>query len=181
MLTEEKKYERLINLLRKSKPVLESTDDIEEKVIERIRRSRNEGGISANILDYLFGWAYIGWVRKSLIAAAVIIVALFAYQQTVIMKRINILSSQVIITGSHDAYKVSTDLEQIRLINNLTGRKFRPVSSEITREQIYKLLDSVNEMQNKYKDMIKVIEDDPGLKKEIEQKLNEKKMKKFNL
>ena len=29
MIPEEKKYERLINILRKSKPVLESTDDIE--------------------------------------------------------------------------------------------------------------------------------------------------------
>jgi DNA gyrase/topoisomerase IV subunit A len=181
MEQEEKKYERLISLLRKSKPVLESTDDIVENVTERINLRRKGERASFNILDYLFGWVYIGLVRKSLIAASVIIVALFAYQQTIIIKRINILSSQAVILGSHDTFRVSDDPEQIRLLNGLSGRKLRAVSSKITGKEIDKLLESINELQDKYKDLIKLIEDDPVLKKEIEKKLEEKKMKKFNL
>jgi hypothetical protein len=181
MIPEEKKYERLINILRKSKPVLENTDDIEERVIERIHRMRQKGKGFFTLFDYLFGWVYIGWVRKSLIAVSVLIVVLFAYQQTVILKQISILSSQVVVTGDRGSDRVTNDLEQKLLFYKISGRKIKTARPEITGKQIEELLESVNELQTKYKDLIKLIEDDPDLKKEIEKKLMEKNGKKFNL
>jgi hypothetical protein len=181
MIPEEKKYERLVNILRKSKPVLERTDDIEEKVIDRINHLRQKDEMSLNIFDYLFGWVYIGWVRKSLVAASVLIVVLFAYQQTVIIKRLNVLSSQVVVTGTTNANQISNTLEQKLLLYKLTGREIKSVRSEINTKQIDKLLESVNDLQVKYKDLIKLIEDDPELKKEIEKKMMEKNIKNFNL
>jgi hypothetical protein len=181
MIPEEKKYERLVNILRKSKPVLKRTDDIEENVIDRITHLRQKDEMSFNIFDYLFGWVYIGWVRNSLVAASVLIVVLFACQQTVILKRLNVLSNQVVINGNQNADRVSGDLEQMLLLYKISGRKIKSVRSEITGKQIDELLKSVNDLQVKYKDLIKLIEDDPELKKEIEKKIMEKDIKKFNL
>ena len=181
MIPEEKIYERLINILRRSKPVLESTDDIEEKVIDRIRRTHQNGKGLFTLFDYLFGWVYIGWVRKSLIAVSVLIIVLFAWQQTVILKRISILSSQVVVTGERGSERVLNDLEQKLLLYKISGRKINSARPEITGKQIEELLESVNELQTKYKDLIKLIEDDPDLKKEIEKKLMEKNGEKFNL
>ena len=154
---------------------------LKERVMERIRQTRQKGKGSFTLFDYLFGWVYIGWVRKSLIAVSVIIVVLFAYQQTVILKRISILSSQVVVTGDRGSDGISNDLEQKLLFYKISGRKIKSARPEITGKQIDELLESVNELQTKYKDLIKLIEDDPELKKEIEKKLMERNGKKFNL
>jgi hypothetical protein len=112
---------------------------------------------------------------------SVLIVVLFAYQQTVILKQISILSSQVVVTGDRGSDRVTNDLEQKLLFYKISGRKINSARPEITGKQIEELLESVNELQTKYKDLIKLIEDDPDLKKEIEKKLMEKNGKKFNL
>jgi hypothetical protein len=43
MAKEEDKYENILNILRKSKPELRGTDDIEEKVLNKIQLPRKSG------------------------------------------------------------------------------------------------------------------------------------------
>ena len=89
MKSESEKYDKIINLLRKSKPEIDSIEDIEKEVIKRIaRRSRSVVDLS-ELIDFLFSWVYIGWVRRSLIAASIALVMIFVYQQGVILKRID--------------------------------------------------------------------------------------------
>ena len=47
----------------------------------------------ADLIDFLFGWIYIGWVRRSLITASVFLVAVFVFPaDSIIMRQINDLS-----------------------------------------------------------------------------------------
>jgi hypothetical protein len=181
MIPEDKKFERLLSILKNSKPVLGSTDDIEEKVISRLQHSSKKDNKPSNILDYIFGWVYIGWVRTSFVAASILIVVLFAYQQTVILTRVNTLSQQAIVTESQMVSGGSNDLEVKLLMYKLSGRKLSTDRNSLTEKQMDELLESINELKVKYKDLIKLIEEDPDLKKEIEKKMAEKNMKKFNL
>jgi len=43
------------------------------------------------------------------------------------------------------------------------------------------MVNSYNEIEHKYKDLMRIIEDDPELKKILEEKLSEKNRKKLNL
>lgn len=53
--------------------------------------------------------------------------------------------------------------------------------STISEKQMKELLESVNELQIKYKDLENLIEEDPELKKLIEKKLIENNRTKINL
>jgi DNA repair ATPase RecN len=55
----------------------------------------------------------------------------------------------------------------------LSGRKIKPERDAVTEKHIEDFLESVNDLQSRYKDLIKLIEDDPQLKKEIEKRLKE--------
>ena len=181
MEPEDKKLDRLISILKESKPVLEETDDLEESVINRIRYSSERGNKGSDIFDYIFGWVYIGWVRTSFIAASILIIVLFAYQQSVILKRINSLNQQAIIPESQVISGSPDEMGVKSLLNKFTGFKIKTGQNEFTEEQIEELLQSINELKVKYKDLIKIIEEDPDLKKEIEKKLNEQNLRKFKL
>lgn len=181
MATERKKYERILNILRKSKPELTGLDDIEEKVLHKIQQSGKKKQDDFNLFDYLFGWVYIGWVRTALVSVSVFFVGLFIYQNSMILRRISLLENQTIVTGNQFVSEPYSGLEEKLMLKKLSVRKLKYGSITITEKQLEKFADSYNELEIKYKDLIQLIDDDPELKQMLEKKLSEKNKKKFNL
>jgi len=181
MIPENEKYDKVLNLLRKSTPQLDSSTEIEREVIRRIQKQNRLEVNLSGAFDFLFGWIYIGWVRRSLIAASIVLVLIFTYQQGVILKRIDSLSKQTIVTGKESALTPSSEIEKLLTNYINSGRVFPSKTITITESQMKELLESVNELQIKYKDLENIIEADPELKKLIENKLLEKNKTKINL
>ena len=85
-------------------------EELEKEVISRIQSENRNTGRVSDFIESLFGWVYIGWVRRSLVGAAVILVALFVYQQAFIFRQVKNISKLVVITGSETAQISSSEL-----------------------------------------------------------------------
>lgn len=175
------KYNQLLYILRKSEPVLDSTEDIEREVMKRISVVRKSGIVFADVIDFLFRWVYIGWVRRSLITASVLLVIIFVYQQGAILRQINFLSSKMIVTGGESRPDPLGELEKGLMMYKLSGRKLNSQNITISEKDLEEFLDSVNELQYKYKELLNIIEEDPDLKKYLEERLSENDRVKINL
>ena len=181
MKTESEKYNKVLKILRNSRPQLDSTGDIEREVINKIARAHQKRLNLSEIIDFLFGWVYIGWVRRSLITASVVLVLVFIYQQGVILKRIEILSKQTIVPVKENVATPSDEIEKLLVTYKISGRRFPSKTITISEKEMKDLLESVKELQIKYKDLENLIEGDPDLKKLIEQKLIQNNRTKINL
>ena len=124
MIMESEKYNKILEVLRKSKPVLDSTEDIEKEVIKRVSRVPQPIFNFSEVIDTLFGWVYIGWVRRSLITASVLLVMVFIYQQGVMLKQINFLSRQIIVTGGEMQISTDQQVEKLLMTYKRSGRGF---------------------------------------------------------
>ena len=169
MIMESEKYNKILKVLRESKPVLDSTGDIEKEVIKRISRVKQPAFNFSEAIDTLFGWVYIGWVRRTLITASVLLVMVFIYQQGVMFKQISFLSRQIIYTGGEMQVSADNQVERLLLMYRKSGRGFPSRSVTISEKQMNEL----QEYMKKYKDLEKLIEEDPELKQLIEKKLIE--------
>jgi vacuolar-type H+-ATPase subunit I/STV1 len=175
MTTENSKYEKMVEILRKSKPDMFQPEELEKEVIKRIQLEDQNNFRLSDFIESLFGWVYIGWVRRSLMGAAVILVALFVYQQAFIFRQVKNISKLIVITGNETAKISSSDLEK-RLTLYQMSTRFNPEEDiKISGRQIEKLLDSYKDLQVKYKDLLRIIEEDPELKNYIEKKLEQGK------
>jgi hypothetical protein len=181
MKTEDEKYSKVVNLLQKSTPLLNSTGDIENEVIRRVKKLNRSGFNFSEVIDFLFGWVYIGWVRRSLIAAAMALVLIFVYQQGVILKRIDVISRQTVIFNKENTTVSSDAIDKLLTLYRNSGHRFPSNNVSISESQMKELQESLKEMQIKYKDLENLIESDPELKKLIEKKLMENKRTKINL
>jgi hypothetical protein len=181
MKNEERIYEALISILKEAKPPLDCTKDIENITLGRIRQLSKKRNIRMDFFDYIFGWVYIGWVRKSLVAISLLIISVFAYQQAVILKRINEISRKSIVNESLIKAGLSSDLEGKLTLYKLTNRKVKADDVELSEKQIEEMVQSIYEIRVKYKELLELIEKDPDLKEEFEKKLLEKNKKKFKL
>ncbi len=173
MNQENEKYNKVLNLLKASKPRLGSTEEIDNEVFKRIANRRPLLSALTGIVDFLFSWVYIGWVRRSLIAASIAMVAVFIYQQGVILKQIDYLSRQTIVVGKENITEPDGKFEKILMNYKNRLRKLPSGNITISEKQMNELIESVNELQLKYKDLEKLIEDDPEIRKLIEKKLIE--------
>lgn len=90
------------------------------------------------------------------------------------------LGRQIIINDKHSSTS-SDEIEKLLTIYRVSGKKFPSKSVTISESQMKELLESINELQLKYKDLENLIEADPELKKIIQEKLLENSHNKFNL
>lgn len=181
MKAESEKYQKIINLLRESKPVLDSTEGIEKEVIKKISVIPHYRSSFLETVDFLFGWVYIGWVRRALVSASVILVLVFVLQQGIILRRINILSRQTVIIDKERTSTTAYEIDKLLMVYKNSGKKFPSKIVTISAKEMQELLESVNELKLKYKDLEYIIDSDPDLKKMIEKKLNENSRLKINL
>jgi hypothetical protein len=175
MTAENDGYKKMVEILRKSKPYMVQPEELEKEVISRIKHENQNTGRVSDFIESLFGWVYIGWVRRSLVGAAVILVALFVYQQAFIFRQVKNISKLVVITGSETAKLSTSDLEKRLTLYKMSTRFSTGEDIKISGRQMEKFLDSYNELQVKYKDLLRIIEEDPELKSYIENKLEQEK------
>ena len=119
--------------------------------------------------------------KKKSYYASVILVLVFVYQQGVILKRIDVLSRQTIVTDKEIVSTPADEIEKLLMVYRNSGRRFPSKTITISEKEMKDLLESVNELQIKYKDLENLIEADPELKKLIEKKLIENNRIKINL
>jgi hypothetical protein len=181
MKEKSEKYNQVLTLIKKSKPVLKNTDEIENEVIKRISVERSQGYRLSDIADVIFGWVYIGWVRRTLVTASVALVLFFAFQQVVMMRQISYLSRQGILIKGESLSSASYDFEKGLLLYRLSGKKLPSGMITIPEKTMNQLLDSVNLLQSEYRELMKLIREDPELRKLIEEKLDEKVRSKTKL
>jgi len=181
METESEKYRKIIKLLRESTPELRSTDIVEREVMRMIAEKKR-GRISADsVINFLFGWVYIGWIRRSLIAASVILVAVFILQQSIILRQLNFLNDRIMVSEIENVkYQPRMDEKKLLMMGR-GGGGFSDSEVKIPGEKIEQLLDSYSRLQSDYGELVKLINEDPELKRLIEEKSAQKKLNKIKL
>jgi hypothetical protein len=170
----DKKYNKVLNILRNPKPGLKDNEAVTERVMKKLEEQKPEVTLPELISEYLFGWVFIVWIRRSMVTASLIIAVFFIYQQSLILRKINDLSvqriqnSSLLMTSMNDVFA-----DKLRMYK-ITGRKLTDEKISVSQKEVDEMINSLNKLKIKYKDVINLIENDPQLKKYMESKINEK-------
>jgi hypothetical protein len=175
------KYLKTVDLLRKAKPVTNSAEEIEREVIRKISSLDVQETRSYSFFDLLFGWTNIVWIRRSLIAVSVMLVTLFVYQQSMIVRQLNWLSSQLVIDQVTTIRNPDYEIERQLKLFKMPGNRVNFQNSSISEEQINRLIESVDKLQADYNNLMRIIQNDPELKELVEKKIDEMDYKKVKL
>jgi hypothetical protein len=177
-MDEEKKYRKSVDLLKKAGQ-LNDAHLIEREVMSRLYKMENRKSQVTLVYDFLFGWTEITWVRRSLAIASFILIVMFVYQQSVIVRQLNILSSQVKFDDSYPASVYQSEvISRYRLIK-ASGNRMDERSSP-SEEQIQMIIRSYDKLRSDYDNLMKAIENDPELKRILNEhivKVNSEKVK----
>jgi hypothetical protein len=169
----EEKYRKVISLVKRSTPVLNDPGSIRENVLKEVKRLKNHSNKGNFLEEILFGWIYIGWIRKSLITIAAAVIVFFGYQQAVILRKINSLSQQRYISTTESVASMTDDISARLALYRIAGKKFTDLKLNISEKEIDELVVEIKKLKVKYEDLIYMIENDSQLNEYFEKKLNQ--------
>jgi len=166
MKNEDEKYKRILRALRGSKPKVPEYYQIEDEVIRRISKKTDT---VPGFFDFLFGWIYIGWVRRSLVAASFALLGFFLWQQNNILNQIDDLNKLVGSNKMVTTYDPSDAIEKKQLLLRLSQEKSKNII--VSEEDLARLLDSINDLNVRYRDLLDLVDDYPEFKNMVEENL----------
>ncbi|HUX94677.1 MAG TPA: hypothetical protein VMV47_03005 [Bacteroidales bacterium] len=177
----DEKYRRAIDVLKRSRPVLTDAYDIEGEVISKITLLSGKEKVGFSVFDFLFGWTEIVWIRRSLITVSFVLVAIFVYQQSMIVKQLNWLSTQI---GENQEQQVHSSFSEysgrLKLLK-ISGRGVQQKNSTVSEEQLDMILKSLDKLQTDYENLMKILNENPELKELVDKKLDDIDYKKIKL
>jgi hypothetical protein len=173
MEPEDEKYRKILAMLKASRPALKSPDEIGDYVVGKISAmDKHDRGFSG-LIDFLFRWTYIGWVRRSLVTAAAALALIFIVQQGIILRELNQISRQIESGSRENPPSGSSYLERSMVLLRFPDLRQRVGKKAFPDRKVDELLKSIDDLKLQYRDIQEVIEQDPELKKLIEKKLSE--------
>jgi hypothetical protein len=181
MKTEDDKLNMLIGLIKRSEPVMKDQKRFTEKVIENIEKRKRQPDLLASLNELLFGWVYVGWVRRSLVAVSLAILFFFGYQQAVLLKRVNELSDRRIEGSASMVHGITTNYSGKLRLYRLFGERALEKNSNISEDKIEDFVRQVYELNSEYQDLIEEMKKDSSLKKYVGEKMEEMNRKKSKI
>jgi hypothetical protein len=169
------KYKKIVEILRRSSPDLIFPETIENEIMNRIKGENLNAGRMSVIIESLFGWIYIGWVRRGLTAAAVILVAVFIFQQASILNQVRNISEQVVTIGNGAASVPTQNFMKKLTLYKITNSLASDRETRVSEKQLEELINSYDDLLVKYRNLERIIEEDPEIKELIEKRLNDGK------
>ena len=169
-MEDEEKYRRAVDLLKEAGRI-HDVSQVEREVMTKLYDLENRKSPAVVIYGFLFGWTEIMWVRRSLILASFVLILMFVYQQSVIVRQLNTLSSHIVFDNLRPSSAIQTErLTRLRLIKSSAGRMDEDL---LTDEQIQQMINSYDKLRTEYESLLKIIEADPELKRIFNERLSD--------
>ncbi len=169
-MEDEEKYRRAVDLLKEAGRI-HDVSQVEREVMTKLYDLENRKSPAVVIYGFLFGWTEIMWVRRSLILASFVLILMFVYQQSVIVRQLNTLSSHIVFDNLRPSSAIQTErLTRLRLIKSSAGRMDEDL---LTDEQIQQMIKSYDKLRTEYESLLKIIEADPELKRIFNERLSD--------
>jgi flagellar biogenesis protein FliO len=170
---EDGKYDKVLELLKGAKPVLNQTYEIEENVLRRIQETNRNKADFSDLLESLFGWTESKWLRRTMVMASLFIVIVFVFQQSILLSKITRLSRKI-ESGEQQVSTINDgELSRRILLFRVSEKRFPIGQKDLSEKKIEELMKSIDRLNREYRDLRNVIMEDPELKKLIEKRLSE--------
>ncbi len=173
MKKEDLKYEQLIDILKKSKPEFKDEEVINDRILRQIQLNKQKPEFKDMLIEFFFGWVYVGWVRKSMVTAALLVISIFIYQQSLILKRFEQLPKQEMPATEFNMSSLKSEVETRILQYQLSNKDISEKQRLLTEKEIDNFIKSLKKIKHKNKELLELVENDPLLKEYLEMKMKE--------
>lgn len=158
-------YEELVAQAREARQEMPGKETFDEEVMALIRQ-QNKLAQKTSWSQLLFGWMEIRQVRYAMGLLALLITVSFFWQQGQIIYRMDQLENKMIPRQELAARQTVSYREVVNQLNRLEASDPEWISVE--KEKLEDFMQQYELLQSEYQKLYKIIENKPGLKKQLQ-------------
>jgi hypothetical protein len=149
MKVNEEEYDRFTKVMGRSHNAHAHPDLLAERIIGRVLGESRKAGNRLTMQELVFGWTSVGWVRRSLAFASLLMVCLFVYQQFEIMSGVRDINLRMKSGGGIEVRPAASfEPGQDPGLRSLTSSLPHGVDSiKVSVDDISKLIESYRELE----------------------------------
>lgn len=148
MMKEKEAYKKIVETLRRSEAGLEDKEQLKARISRAIKARSAKQDPADRILRLLFGWVDILWMRWSVSALALVLVASFLVQQVGVSQRMVRMEKQLIHIESRQVEEPESSGYSQQVLLRLYTRS-QSDSVTVSRADLDKLLQQYQQMKEK--------------------------------
>ena len=172
MMGIDEEYDRFTGVLGRSHNAPAHPDLLAERIIGRVPGVSRKASSRLTIQEFIFGWTSVGWVRRSLSIASLLLVGLFAYQQFEIVTGIRDINYRMKAGGGFEV-RPSASYDPERVLQLATIPSDGLDSIKVSVEDISKLIESYNKLEVSWERINRILQRNPDLLRKIEKEYGE--------
>jgi hypothetical protein len=173
MRTEDDVYTKVVSGMGEYHTGPAHPEILSSKILDRVANQSSRKHPFYLVTALLFGWTSVAWVRRSMTLAAVLLIALFAYQQYEIVRSIQDLNARLSenVTGI-EVKPAASGGEYANLL--LMGGRFTSKDSiRVSVNDIQKLMESYEELRETNRRIYLLLQNNPDLLSRIEKEFGQ--------
>ncbi|MCP4312144.1 MAG: hypothetical protein GY790_12835 [Bacteroidetes bacterium] len=89
-------YKKVVEALKRSEPENEHLEQLKSRIIREISHSHEPNKPYQRLMNLLFGWVDVSWMRWSVASLAIFLLGAFLFQQFGMQQRITLVEQQLI-------------------------------------------------------------------------------------
>lgn len=149
------KLDKIYSRLDSYKPEPEDRSGMIRNIMDRTSESNTEQSIG-KIMNILFGWTEILWVRRGLITISMGLIFVFVFQQFSIVSRIGQLESRMVESSTE---KILRQQGEHVLLNSVIMKEMQEGQLQdsvmVSDKDLRDLVNSYSDLQRRYQDLLK--------------------------
>ncbi len=149
------KLDKIYSRLDSYKPEPEDRSDMIRNVMDKTSEPNKEQSIG-KIMNILFGWTEILWVRRGLITISMGLIFVFVFQQFSIVSRIGQLESRMVESSTE---KILRQQGEHVLLNSVIMKEMQEGQLQdsvmVSDKDLRDLVNSYSDLQRRYQDLLK--------------------------
>lgn len=146
-------YKKTIRRIVDHKIDSDSLDRVKSSILSEIESSSEPVG-TVSILDFLFGWAEIVWLRRSMVIASLALVMIFVVQQFTVLNRLGSLEQRMMGVSTESIIEFQKENMHLNSVLYIENSNINPTDSvKVSNHDLVSLLRSYRELQKKLRDL----------------------------
>lgn len=172
--------QKALLLAAEYRPVPENAAALTHAIMQRVRRENRKVGIEAWLHLLLpRPVSAIEALRFGFGVASIVLLALFAYQQSIISTKLSVLESSLTYTDNSSSKRSSEVVVPHKIASSLliSSVKLQLKKGDLEQNQVKNLIQRIEALELEKSEIILLLESDPELSKAVEQHFNSQKSK----
>ena len=146
-------YKKAIKRIVDHKIDSDSLDRVKSSIISRIETS-SEPVDTVLILDFLFGWADIVWLRRSMVIVSLALVMIFVVQQFTVLNRLGSLEQRMMGVSTESVIEFQKENMHLNSVLYIENSNINPNDSvKVSNRDLVSLLKSYRDLQKKLREI----------------------------